>query len=115
MMLLNPIKRPGGGFQFAFTSAPHGAYSVVATTDLALPLVYLDEGVLNWTVLPPVPEFSPGLYFFGDPEATNSPQRFYQVLAGLPCQGPNPCPCAYHCVYGIWSHYATCRDCFYEP
>jgi len=29
-----------------------------------------------------------------------------------PCLGPNPCPCAYMCVSGVWTEYAQCRDCF---
>ncbi len=110
--VVNPTKLPNGAFQFAFTSAANGTYSALATTDLALPLVYSPyNGVLNWTVLHAVPEFSPGLYVFSDPQATNSPQRFYQVVAGQPCQGPNPCPCAYKCVSSAWTQYATCRDC----
>jgi hypothetical protein len=110
--VVNPIKLPNGTFQFAFTSAPDETYSVLATTDLALPLVFSpQDGVLNWTVLHSVSEFSPGLYLFSDPQAMSSPQRFYQVVAGQPCQGPNPCPCAYECVSGVWVQFATCNDC----
>lgn len=69
---VNPIKLPGGAFQFAFTGAPNGAYTVLATTDLALPLA-------NWTVLGVVSKFSPGLFLFSDSQASNSSQRFYRV------------------------------------
>ncbi len=71
--LVNPVKQPGGAFQFAFTAAPLGINSVLATTNLAWPLS-------NWTVLGVVPEFAPGLYLFGDPgNGSGPPQRFYSV------------------------------------
>jgi WD40 repeat protein len=70
--LVNLVKRPGGAFQFAFTGAANGTNTILATTNTALSLS-------NWTVLGLVPEFSPGLYLFSDPQAANNPQRFYCV------------------------------------
>jgi len=35
----------------------------------------------NWTALGGVTEISPGQFQFTDPQATNSPQRFYRVQA----------------------------------
>jgi hypothetical protein len=70
--LVNVVKPPGGAFQFAFTAAPNGTNTVLTTTDPALPLS-------NWTPLGVVPEFSPGLFRFSDPQVANDPQRFYRV------------------------------------
>jgi hypothetical protein len=72
VMLSSPSKLPGGAFQFAFTSNPNGTNTVLATMNVALPLA-------NWTVLGVVPEFSPGLFLFTDPQATNNPRGFYRV------------------------------------
>jgi len=47
-------------------------FGVAAATDAALPLS-------NWTALGGVTELSPGWFQFTDPQATNSPQRFYRV------------------------------------
>ncbi len=70
--LVNLLKLPGGALQFAFIGAPIGTNTVLTTTDLALPTA-------NWTALGAVPEFSPGLFVFSDPQAANGPQRFYRV------------------------------------
>ena len=66
------MKLQDGAFQFAFTGAAHGTNTVLATTNPA-------GSAANWTVLGLVPEFSPGLYLFSDPQAANNPQRFYSV------------------------------------
>jgi WD40 repeat protein len=70
--LVNATKLPDGVFQFAFTGAAEGTNIVLATTNPELP-------VASWEVLGTVPEFSPGLYLFSDPQAVNNPQRFYRV------------------------------------
>jgi hypothetical protein len=70
--MLNPVKLPGGAFQFAFAGAPNGTNTVLTTTNLALPLS-------NWTVLGVAPEFSSGLFEFADAAATSHAQRFYGV------------------------------------
>jgi hypothetical protein len=62
----------GGGFGFKFENGSGESFSVLATTNLALPLS-------NWTVLGDALEFTPGQYRFVDTQATNAPQRFYRV------------------------------------
>ena len=62
------------GFQFAFTNNVGALFGVLATTNLALPLA-------NWTALGGVVEISPGQFQFTDPQATNSPQRFYRAYS----------------------------------
>jgi hypothetical protein len=60
-----------GQFQFQFTGAASSTYTVLCSTNLALPLS-------NWTPVGIVTETSPGQYQFTDPAAmTNQPQRFY--------------------------------------
>jgi hypothetical protein len=66
---------PGGAFQFGFTNTPGVSFTVLATTNLALPLS-------NWTVLGGVTEVSPGNFQFTDPQAASYPQRFYLVRSG---------------------------------
>jgi len=70
--LVQPKMLPGGACQFAFTGVPNRTNTMLATTDLGLPLS-------NWTELGAVPEFAPGLFLFSDPQATNHSQRFYRV------------------------------------
>jgi hypothetical protein len=60
------------GFRFAFTNSVGALFGVLATTNVALPMS-------NWTVLGGVAEVSPGHYQFTDPQATNSPKRFYRI------------------------------------
>jgi hypothetical protein len=71
--LTNPTML-GGAFQFAFTNTPGAPFSVLSTTNVALPLT-------NWTLRGPATETTPGQFQFTDPQATNSPQRFYRVRA----------------------------------
>jgi alpha-tubulin suppressor-like RCC1 family protein len=61
-----------GSFQFAFTNTPGAFFSVLVTTNPATPLS-------NWTTLGAATEVSPGLFKFTNPQATNTPQRFYRV------------------------------------
>ena len=61
-----------GAFQFGFTNTPGASFTAYATTDLSLPLG-------NWTTLGAVTEIQPGQFQFIDPQATNAPERFYQV------------------------------------
>jgi hypothetical protein len=60
------------GFRFAFTNNVGAMFGVLTTTNLALPLT-------NWTALGGVVEISPGQFQFTDPQATNSPNRFYRL------------------------------------
>jgi hypothetical protein len=66
-----------GSFQFGFTNYPgmNISFSVWASTNVVLPLG-------QWSNLG-TPVESPagsGQFWFSDPQATNHPQRFYQVL-----------------------------------
>ena len=63
-----------GAFQFGFTNAPGASFTVYASTNLALPLN-------TWSNLGPVVESPAGQFQFTDPQATNSPQRFYRVTS----------------------------------
>ena len=71
-ILTGATRLTNGSFQFTFTSSAGASFTTLATTNLSLPLS-------NWTVLGNVPETSPGQFQFNDPQATNSPQRFYRV------------------------------------
>jgi len=65
---------PGGAFQLSFVGAAAAPFTAVATTNIALPRT-------NWTVLGPAIE-SPaasGQFQFTDAQATNFPQRYYQL------------------------------------
>ncbi len=70
--LTSPTKSTNGAFQFAFTNSVGALFGVLATTNLSLPQT-------NWTPLGGVAEIFPGQFLFTDPQATNSPQRFYRV------------------------------------
>jgi hypothetical protein len=62
---------PDGAFQFAFTNTPGASFSVLTSTNLALP-------VEEWTSAGAALETSPGSYQFTD-ETRSTPQRFYRV------------------------------------
>jgi hypothetical protein len=63
-----------GAFQFAFTNSIGAVFAAMASPDVLQPLSH-------WTVLGGITEVSPGQFQFADPQATNSPQRFYRVRA----------------------------------
>lgn len=63
-----------GQFSFQFTGNPNGSYSVLATTNLILPLA-------DWTVLGSATLVSSDLFQYVDTHATNYPQRFYKLRA----------------------------------
>jgi hypothetical protein len=67
-------KLPNGSFQFFLTNTPGSTFTVLATTNVTLPLS-------NWTVLGAPVEAPPGVYQFTDPQAPNNPQRFYNIRA----------------------------------
>ncbi len=64
--------QPNGSVQFSFANIAGGAFSALATTNLALPLT-------NWPALGGVTEVSPGQFQFTDPQPANGGQRFYRV------------------------------------
>jgi hypothetical protein len=72
--LTNPLKLADGPFQFAFTNSPGAPFTVLAATNLTLPLS-------NWTALGGVTEVSPGRFQFTDPQATNTARRFYRIYS----------------------------------
>ncbi len=68
--LMAPTVLGDGTAQFSFTSTPGAIFTVLGTTDPALP-------VSGWTVLGPVSEGAPGEYQFTDLQATNNALQFY--------------------------------------
>ncbi|HXS69694.1 MAG TPA: kelch repeat-containing protein, partial [Candidatus Polarisedimenticolia bacterium] len=72
-VLKNPQFLGNQSFQFIFTNTPGAVLSVLATTNLALPLT-------NWTRLGGATEISPGQFQFIDPQAANHGQRFYLLV-----------------------------------
>src|SRR5204863_5073379 len=66
---IRPKLLANGSFQFAFTNTPGAAFSVLTTTNPALPIA-------NWTVLGGVTELSPGQCEFTDLQANNHPERY---------------------------------------
>jgi hypothetical protein len=72
-ILLDQATRLGNGaFQFTFTATPGATFSVLGSTNAALP-------VASWSVLGAATETSAGLYQFTDLQATNQPLHFYRV------------------------------------
>jgi hypothetical protein len=71
--LLTGANTPAPGqFSFEFTGNPNGSYSVLATTNLILPLT-------NCTALGTATILSNDLFQYADTHATNYPQRFYRL------------------------------------
>jgi hypothetical protein len=70
--LTTPTRLANGSLQFVFANSSGTFFSVLASTNPALPFS-------NWTVLSGVTEVSPGQFQFTDPQATNNPRRFYRV------------------------------------
>jgi hypothetical protein len=61
-----------GAFQFAFSNAPNASFSVISSTNVALPMS-------NWTVIGIPSNIGSGIFQFTTQTATNEPQRFYRV------------------------------------
>ena len=72
LILTGPQKLGDGAFQFSFTNTPGASFTVLATTNLALPLS-------NWLVLGAPTQILSGHFQFTDLQATNNPQGFYRV------------------------------------
>jgi len=72
VILTGAARLPSGAFQFSFTNTPGATFTVLATTNLLLPLT-------EWGESGSVPEVSSGRFQFTDLQATNSAQRFYRV------------------------------------
>jgi len=73
-VLNNPVVQIGGALNFSFASSSNTDFTVLTTTNLALPLA-------DWTILTPAIQGAPGQYQFTDLAATNYPQRFYGVVS----------------------------------
>jgi N-acetylneuraminic acid mutarotase len=73
-IMLNILPAPAGQFRLSFTNTAGFQFGVLTTTNIFHPIE-------NWTALGNVTEISPGQFQFTDPQATNSPQRFYRVRA----------------------------------
>ena len=73
-VLKNPTYQINNTVQFSFTNQPGLTLTVLATTNLTLPLA-------QWTVLGAPLETFPGNYQFTDPATKNSPPRFYRVIS----------------------------------
>lgn len=72
VVLTNPTLLGNGKFQFTFTAAPGAAFTVLAATNVSLPLN-------NWSALGGATEVSPGHFQFIDPQANQNRQRFYRI------------------------------------
>jgi len=69
---LTGLQRFGNGsFQFSFTNLPDNSFTVLTSTNVALPLS-------NWTAIATLTNFPPGQYQFTS-APTNEPKRFYSV------------------------------------
>jgi hypothetical protein len=72
--LTNAIVLPNGSFQLSFTNVPGALFNVFGTTNLS-------ESLANWTWLGEAAEISSGQFQFTDASTTNTPERFYSVVA----------------------------------
>jgi alpha-tubulin suppressor-like RCC1 family protein len=72
IILAGARKLSDGSFQFGFTNQPGALFSALATANPALPLS-------DWSSLGAPAEISPGQFLFIDPQATNTPERFYRI------------------------------------
>ena len=70
--LASARKLTDGSLQFAFTNNPGAQFTVLAATELLLPLA-------DWTSLGGATEVSPGQFQFTDPQPANNSRRFYRV------------------------------------
>jgi hypothetical protein len=71
-ILTGAVSLPNGGFQFGFTNNQGAAFTVLASTNLTLPLA-------NWQVVGTATNLGSGLFQFAAPLDTNQPQTFYRV------------------------------------
>ncbi len=70
--LLNNGLSMTSGFQFTFTNLSNASFTVLASTNLTLPLA-------NWSIAGTATNLGGGVFQFAAPMATNSPQTFYRV------------------------------------
>ena len=65
-------KTNGGPFQLSFTNAAGVSFTVLGSTNVALPLS-------NWTVLGVATEAPAGQFSFSDPQSITNQARFYRL------------------------------------
>jgi hypothetical protein len=73
-LLRSPARGTNGTITLSFTTVPVADFTVLASTNVALPLG-------QWSILGEALQNVPGQYLFTDPGATNYPQRFYRVVS----------------------------------
>ena len=73
-VLTGPTRLGNGAFQFGFTSQSGARFTVLTSTNVALPLA-------QWTSLGSPTESPAGQYQFTDAETANRSQRFYRVTS----------------------------------
>ena len=72
--LINTTRLANGGSQFEFTSFTDSSFTVLASTNVSLPMaIWMNLGTVMEAPI------GSGQYQFTDPQATNFPQRFYRV------------------------------------
>jgi hypothetical protein len=72
ILLSSVQKLSDGSFQLSFTNTPGATFTVLTSTNVALPLSH-------WNVLGVPTEGAPGQYQYIDQQVTNQPRRFYNV------------------------------------
>jgi len=70
--VLNSVTMSNGQFQFAFSNISGQTFTVLAATNVTLPLS-------NWAVLGPTTEGPAGQFKFTDSQTTTNAQRFYRA------------------------------------
>ena len=73
-VLKNPTRLIDGSFSFSFTNIAGANFTVLASTNVSLPLA-------SWTSLGSPTESPAGTYQFTDTQATNNVRRFYRVTS----------------------------------
>jgi hypothetical protein len=73
-VLTRPWRAANGTVAFGFTNVSNADFTVLATTNLALPLG-------QWSILGQAFQTMPGQYQFTDTAATNYPQQFYRAVS----------------------------------
>ena len=70
--LSNAVMLTNGGFRFTYTNVAAANFTVLCTTNIALPLS-------NWTPLGSPTEIAPGQYQFADSASATNAARYYRV------------------------------------
>jgi hypothetical protein len=73
-VLTSPSLAANGAVAFGFTNASNADFTVLATTNLTLPLG-------QWSILGQAVQNAPGQYQFTDTAATNHARQFYRVVS----------------------------------